>query len=230
MKQPLIKTDNVCNNSRQINLFFLICFFLLVVVFVSLSIPSKPCSSSDIELLENSYGKKNSATPKILVAYATRAGSTIDVAQAIGKKLAEDGLLVDVKPIKNISSLNGYQAVVLGSAIRRGAVLPEVTDFVKTNKDELKKITVACFIVCMILREDTEENRKKAASYLEPLRAELYFIDTGLFAGKLDYSRLNFIEVVIIKNFIGTPEGDMRDWQKINDWAGNLGPKLLRKN
>ncbi len=116
MKQPLLKTDNVCNNFRQIHLIFLICFFLLVVVFVSLSIPSKICSSSDIELLENSYGKKNSATPKILVAYATRAGSTAQIAQKIGQILAAQGAAVDVLPLKNVTDLNAYRAAVLGSA------------------------------------------------------------------------------------------------------------------
>ena len=42
-------------------------------------------------------------TPKILVAYATRAGSTAEVADAIGKKLAADGAMVDVKPRKKCS-------------------------------------------------------------------------------------------------------------------------------
>ena len=181
-----------------------------------------------MELPKTSYGTQNS-TFKILVVYATRAGSTIEVAQAIGKKLAAGGAAVDVKPVKNAANLKDYQAVILGSAIRRGAVLPEVTDFAKTNKEELKNIPVAGFIVCMILREDNEQNREKAASYIKPLQGELSFVDVGFFTGKLDYSRLNFIDAFIIKYFIGTPEGDLRDWQKINEWAENLGIKLKNK-
>ena len=71
----------------------------------------------------------------------------------------------------------------------------------------------------MILRENTEENRKKAASYLDPLRAEVTPVDTGMFAGKLDYSKLNFVDAFVVEHIIGTPEGDLRDWQKINNWA-----------
>jgi menaquinone-dependent protoporphyrinogen oxidase len=227
MKIPVQKFYNQRHESRIINLFSLLPVVVLLLILSS----ALPClGASEIEIAEKTYGAEKPTAPRILVAYATRAGSTIGVADAIGKKLAQSGAVVDIKPIKNIQSLNGYQAVVLGSAIRQGAVLPEVMDFTKIYKAELGKIPVASFIVCMILRENTEENRKKAASYLEPLRAEVTLVDAGMFAGKLDYSKLSSMEVFIIKHFIGTPEGDLRDWQKINDWAENLSPKLLRQN
>jgi menaquinone-dependent protoporphyrinogen oxidase len=199
---------------------------LILFLFTS----SNYCEASEIILIENSYGENKPMTPRILVAYATRAGSTAEVADAIGKKLAAGGAMVDIKPIKKVQSIDGYQGVVLGSAIRRGAVLPEVTDFIKTYKEELRKLPVACFIVCMILRENTEENRKKAASYLDPLSAEVNAVDTGMFAGKLDYSKLNFVDAFVVEHIIGTPEGDLRDWKQINDWAANLLPKLQNIN
>lgn len=212
-----------CRNNYLLPLLFLISFSAAV-----LTMPAAAHAAADLELPETSYGTQNSAF-KILVVYATRAGSTIEVAQAIGKKMAVGGAAVDVKPVKKAVNLKDYQAVILGSAIRRGAVLPELMDFAKTNKEELKNIPLAAFIVCMILREDNEQNRAKAASYIKPLQGELSFVDTGFFAGKLDYSRLNFTDAFIIKYFIGTPEGDLRDWQKINDWAENLGAKLKNK-
>lgn len=219
-----LRTDKISQKTRPA---LLICVFLLSLA-APVSLLPAPCHCADIELPEISYGKENPAGPKILVAYATRAGSTAEVAQAIGKKLAEDGAAVDVKPIKKIRGFSGYQAIVLGSAIRRGAVLPEMTNFIETNKSEVEKITVACFIVCMILRENNQENREKAASYLAPLRTEIAFVDIGLFAGKLDYSKLSPVDAFVVKNFIGTPEGDMRDWREINDWARNLGNKLRK--
>jgi menaquinone-dependent protoporphyrinogen oxidase len=197
--------------------------FLILFLFTS----SNYCAASEIELIENSYGENKPMTPKILVVYATRAGSTAEVADAIGEKLAAGGAMVDVKPIKKVQRIDAYQGVVLGSAIRRGAVLPEVTDFVKSHKDELGKIPVAYFIVCMILREDTKESRKKAASYLDSLRAEVNAVDIGMFAGKLDYSKLNFVDAFVVEHIIGTPEGDLRDWNQINTWAINLLPKLI---
>ena len=55
---------------------------------------------------------------KILVVYASRAGSTAGVAEAIGKTLAESGVQVDVLPMKDVTDLAPYRAVVAGSAIQ----------------------------------------------------------------------------------------------------------------
>lgn len=228
MNKPLSNKDSFykINNCH----FLLMALFFVFVSFsaASLTVPAAARAAKDMELPETSYGAQNS-TFKILVLYATRAGSTIGVSQAIGKRLAASGMVVDVKPVENVETVKEYHAVVLGSAIRRGAVLPELTDFVKNNKESLKNIPVACFIVCMILREDNEQNRAKAASYIKPLQDDLSFVDVGFFTGKLDYSQINFIDYIIIKYFIGTPEGDLRDWQKINDWAQNLGAKLKNR-
>jgi menaquinone-dependent protoporphyrinogen oxidase len=226
MKNDLSQKNTAIKNSRNSYLFPLL--FLISFSAALLIIPAAARAAADTELPEASYGTENAAF-KILVVYATRAGSTVEVAQAIGKKLAVGEAAVDVKSVKNAVSLKDYQAVVLGSAIRRGAVLPEFMDFVKNNKEELKNIPLACFIVCMILREDSEQNRAKAASYIEPLQNEISFVDKGFFAGKLDYSKLNFIDAFVVEHIIGTPEGDLRDWQKINDWAENLGAKLKIK-
>ena len=62
---------------------------------------------------------------RILVTYATRAGSTAEVAAACAETLAARGYAVDVKPVKEKTQLTGYSAVVLGSAIRMGDWLPE---------------------------------------------------------------------------------------------------------
>jgi menaquinone-dependent protoporphyrinogen oxidase len=222
--------DHIINNEHAAGqkkyLRGLLLFPLIIFLILFLFISSNYCEALEIKLIENSHGENKPIAPRILVAYATRAGSTAEVAEAIGKKLAQSGAVVDVKPIKKIQSIEGYQGVVLGSAIRRGAVLPELTDFVKAYKNELLKIPTAYFIVCMILREDTEENRKKANGYLDELRVEVTPVDVALFTGKLDYSKLDFIETIIIKYIIGTPEGDLRDWKQINDWAVNLPPKL----
>jgi menaquinone-dependent protoporphyrinogen oxidase len=222
--------DHIINNEHTAGqkklLKGLLLFSLIIFLILFLFISSNYCEALEIKLIENNYGENKPIAPRILVAYATRAGSTAEVADAIGKTLAQSGAVVDVKPIKKIQNIEGYQGVVLGSAIRRGAVLPELIDFVKAYKNELLKIPTAYFIVCMILREDTEENRKKANGYLDELRVEVTPVDVALFTGKLDYSKLDFIETIIIKYIIGTPEGDLRDWKQINDWAANLPPKL----
>jgi menaquinone-dependent protoporphyrinogen oxidase len=208
----------------------LLLFPLITLLILLLFTSSNYGEASEINLIENSYGENKPLAPRILVAYATRAGSTAEVADAIGKKLAAGGAMVDVKPVEKVQSINGYQSVVLGSAIRFGNLLPEMTDFVHTHKDELHKVPAAYFIVCFILRENTEENRKTANAYLDPLRAEVIPVNVGLFAGKMDYSKLSSWETFIIKYIVKAPEGDLRDWKQINDWAANLLPKLQNIN
>ena len=184
------------------------------------------CNDQTIKLMDTRYGENSTMTKKILVAYASRAGSTIEIADAIGKTFAAGGAVVDVKSVKDVKDVKIYQAVVLGSAIRKGQILPEVTSFVQANKTELQKLPVAYFIVGMTLRENTEEKRKIANAYLDPLRTMINPVDTGLFAGKMDYSSLDFISKVIVKYFVRVPEGDYRDWTVIKNWATHLLPKL----
>jgi len=200
MKQTFQKIYNHHHNSRQSYSLNLLLFLPIIILLLILLNVYNGFAASEIEIPENRYGEDKSISPKILVAYATRAGSTAGVADAIGKKLAQSGAVVDVKPLKNVQSLDGYQAVVLGSAIRAGKVLPEIIDFVKAHKGELHKLPVAYFVVGMTLREDTPEKRKTVDAYLNPLRAEITPVDVGLFAGKLDYSKLGFFEKFIVKN------------------------------
>ena len=87
---------------------------------------------------------------KILVAYATRAGSTTEAAQAIAEALRalySWGDTVDVLPVKAVNDLSPYRAVIAGSAIRMGHWLPEAVDFVTKNQAELAKVPVAFFLV-----------------------------------------------------------------------------------
>ena len=61
---------------------------------------------------------------RILVTYASRAGSTASIAEAIGKTLIEGGAQVDVIPMNEVKDLSAYRAVVAGSAIRGSKWLP----------------------------------------------------------------------------------------------------------
>ena len=158
---------------------------------------------------------------KVLVAYATKAGSTGEVAEAIGQALCAGGAAVEVKPVKEVSDVSGYAGVVVGSAIRMGQWLPEAVKFVETHQEALSQVPVAYFAVCMTLAEDTEENRRTVAAYLDKVREMVQPVDVGLFAGTMDYSKLSFVFRLVIKA-MKAPEGDFRNWDAIRDWATNL--------
>ena len=172
-----------------------------------------------IELQRSSCGGE--AMSRVLVTYATKAGSTGEVAEAIGQVLCEGGVAVDVKPVKEVGDVSGYGGVVVGSAIRMGRWLPEAINFVEAHTAALGSMPVAYFQVSGFLKEDTPENRQEAATYLGTVRALAAPVSEGLFAGKMDYSKLSFFDRTIAK-MVGSVEGDWRDWDAIRTWAGDL--------
>lgn len=160
---------------------------------------------------------------KILVAYASKAGSTSEVAQAIGETLRAQGANVDVLQIKHVKDVSAYQAVILGSAIRVGQWLPEAVNFVKTHQAELRQRPTAYFLVSGTLKENTPEVTEKVSAALTPVRALLEPTSMGLFAGKMDFSKLSFLDRTIAKA-VGSVEGDWRNWDAIRAWAAQALP------
>ncbi len=158
---------------------------------------------------------------KTLIAYASKAGSTQEVAIYMGQKLQDKGQEVDVLPVQNVTDITQYDSIILGSAIRVGKLLPEAMKFVENNQKELTKKSFGVFIVCMTLNEDTEDNRRIVSDYLNPLRAIVKPDSEGFFAGKIDFRRLKLLERLIVKA-MKVPEGDYRKWDQINAWNGNL--------
>ena len=162
---------------------------------------------------------------KILVAYASLLGSTSAVAEYVGQTLREMGDVVDVRHIDDVPDLSPYYAVVLGGAIRFQKPLPELENFVKTHLDALKKKPVACFVLSLTMRVDTEENRLQVFGWLAPLVNLLQPVDLGLFAGALRYGRLSpFLRIYL--RMTGKPQGDFRDWNVIRKWTLELREKF----
>ena len=170
---------------------------------------------------------------RILVAYASRTGSTAGVAEAIGKSLAESGAQVEVLPMKEVSDLAPYRAVVAGSAIRGRKWLPEAMQFVQTHQATLAQKPFAAFLVCMTLAMPAADKyRQGVAAWLEPVRALVKPVSEGLFAGALDIRRISSfgdrLKFRLSVVFGVWSEGDHRDWNAIRAWAESIRPLLLQ--
>jgi menaquinone-dependent protoporphyrinogen oxidase len=168
---------------------------------------------------------------RLLVAYASRAGSTRGVAEAIGKTLAECGEQVDVLRMQDVKNLAPYRAVVAGSAIQGRQWLPEAMQFMRTHRATLIQKPFAAFLVCMTLAmPNADKYRAHVADFLQPVRALARPVSEGIFAGALDISkipsfsdRLKFRLSVL---FGVWTEGDHRDWNAIRAWAESIHPLL----
>jgi menaquinone-dependent protoporphyrinogen oxidase len=170
---------------------------------------------------------------RILVTYASRTGSTRGVAEAIGKTLAEDGAQVDVLPMQGVEDLSPYRAVVAGSAIQGGQWLPEAMQFMQTHQAALALKPFAAFLVCMTLAMPSgDKYRPHVATWLDPVRALVKPVSTGLFAGALDISKVpsfgDRLKFRLSVMFGVWSEGDHRDWNAIRAWTNSIRPLLLQ--
>ena len=155
---------------------------------------------------------------KILVAYATRAGSTAEVAEEIGATLRANGATVDVRAIKSVRDVNGYDAAIIGSAIRMGSWLPEMVDFIKANQASLNAIPIALFTVHILNTGEDEASRAAQQAYLNPIRLLVKPTDDVFFSGKIALEPLSFVDRLMVK-MVNPPVGDYRDWDKIRAWS-----------
>ncbi len=162
---------------------------------------------------------------KIMVTYASKSGSTVDVAQTIGKSLADKGASVDVMPVKSVKSLDDYRAVIIGSGIRMGTWLPEAVEFVKANQAKLNHLPIVFFTVHLLNLDDSETSRTNRAAYTEPIRKIVTPKTEMFFAGRMDFSKLSMFELFISK-MLKAQEQDLRDWNKIRAWAESVYPTL----
>ena len=168
---------------------------------------------------------------KILVAYASQAGSTKSVAEAIGQTLAQSGAAVDVRPMKDVKDLEPYRAVVAGSAIHGGKWLPVAMQFMRSQRASLTHKPLAVFLVCITLAlPNADKYRPGVADWLAPVRAIARPVSEGCFAGALDFNKvpLSFNSLLLrVAVAIGAlPRGDYRDWDAVRAWASSLAVQL----
>ena len=91
---------------------------------------------------------------KILVAYVSMAGSTAEVARAVGEELARDGSQVDVLPLDQVQSLEGYNGVVVGAPLILGWHR-DALRFLRKHRKDFERIPLAVFAMGV----EPDENR-----------------------------------------------------------------------
>ena len=158
---------------------------------------------------------------KYLVTYATKLGSTTEIARVIGKTISQKGIMVDVTPIQNVTTISNYAKIIIGSAVRMGSWLPEAMNFVKKQQNHLKNIPTAIFTVHILNQGDDPESEKERLAYTIPIREIVAPKTEAFFPGKIDSAELSFLERLLFKA-VKSPSGDFRNWEEIQDWAKHL--------
>ncbi len=160
---------------------------------------------------------------KILVAYATTYGSSKEIAEAIAGTLGKSGLEVELQPARNVKSLAGFQAVVLGAPLYMFRWHRDAIQFLKRHEQILKQIPTAVFASGPF--HDKEDEWKEVHSEINKELAKFPWFTPALvevFGGKFDPTILRFpwSWVPAMKK---QPPVDIRDWDAIRAWAEKCG-------
>ena len=162
-----------------------------------------------------------------MITYATRTGSTKGISAFMGDTLFSLGEKVEIKPVQSVIDLSIYKAIIVGSAVQGSKLMPEVIDFISSNRNELSQKPFAIFLVCMTLAmKKGNEYSSFVSGWLDPVRIMVNPIREGLFSGILDISKIpsfrdrcKFRLSVLFRVW---EEGDHRDWDAIQLWTKNL--------
>ncbi len=188
---------------------------------------------------------------RILVTYATFAGSTVDVAQAVAEEIAKDGLEVDILPLGEVKDLGAYDGVVVGGPMILGWHRSAMS-FLKKHRDTFRRIPLAVFVTAMSLTRTGEtsvdgvpvyvdeglpkpperegrlnfrERYARLSNYVHPILRATYPVQPvsiGVFGGRLEYGRLKWWAVLFVMLIIQAQAGDCRNWTAIRSWAARL--------
>ena len=165
---------------------------------------------------------------KVLVAYATAAGSTVGVADWIAGALLTRGHEVAVRSVDEPIDIQSYDAFVVGSAVHDQAWLPVGTAFLATNRKALYGKPVWLFSVGLPgavrgpLRKWAEV---KEADVLAALLDHVEPIEHRLFSGVVTSGAFGWFGALVFR-LIGGRFGDFRDWAAIEKWTASIAEAL----
>jgi menaquinone-dependent protoporphyrinogen oxidase len=159
---------------------------------------------------------------KVLVTAASRHGSTQVIADAIGEALKAAGMEVAVEPPDEVLSVDGFDAVVLGSAVYMGRWL-----------EPAKRLAQRCASgfaarpVWLFSSGPMGEPPKPAEDPVDvaPMMELTHAREHRVFPGAIDRSTLGFAEKAIVAA-VRAPEGDFRPWDQIESWARSIARAL----
>ena len=159
----------------------------------------------------------------ILITYATKYGSTRQVADAIAATLDESGFSVVVAPAAAVRDLGSYDGVVLGTALYTGRPHADARRFLRRHHRALARLPVAVFAMgpLTMAEHDVEGAQKQLEQALAKV-SDVSPVSTAIFGGVVDPKKLRF-------PFNRMEASDARDWHVIEAWAREIGTLLSRQ-
>lgn len=167
----------------------------------------------------------------VIVVYASKYGSTKEIAEFIAEKLREHGMQTEARSVDAAPDPGDYDAVVVGSAVYMGHWMKEAAEFVRRDRTVLAGRPVWLFssgpleLESKTSPDDPELEPKEISEFRELIHPR----DHHVFFGAVDPERLGLQHRLIRKLPAGRallPEGDFRNWDDVETWAGGIAQAL----
>lgn len=157
---------------------------------------------------------------RVLAAYASKLGSTGEIAEAIAAELRAAGHDVDVRAVNDVRSLAGYEAVILGSALYAAHWQRDANRFVQRHLAALQQVPVWLFSSGPLDSRQALLNLPITPHAAE-ITAGLAIRDHRTFGGRL------LADAPVDPQVLAThPIGDFRNWDAIQAWGRELAEAL----
>ena len=167
-------------------------------------------------------------TLKVLVSAASAHGATTEIAEEIGAAfIRHGGFDVTILAPEQVRSVDGYDAVIIGSAVYLGHWLDPAKDLVHRYHEALTRRPVWLFSSGPVGKPTGRLARSMAKDPVDlpELRATAHPRGHQIFAGKLDRSTLNPPQRAALLLLRGL-NGDYRDWGGVRKWADGVASEL----
>lgn len=155
---------------------------------------------------------------KLLVTVASRHGSTAEIGKVVAEELRNAGLQVEEVAPEEVYSLDGYDGVVIGSAVYLTRWMDTARDFLRTYNSELRRLPLWAFSVGM---SGVAHGNVQDHSRVGPVLLTVDPRDHVTFPGRIDPAQLNLRERTVAR-LGGAVEGDYRDMDKVRSWAQGI--------
>ena len=162
----------------------------------------------------------------VLVAYASKYGSTQEIGELIGSEIRRQGLETDVLSVGEVDDVTGYDVLVLGSAVYMGRWLGSARHFVEEHADELAVRPTWLFSSGPI--GEPLRPRDGDAVQIDEIVAATHAKEHRVFPGKLDRSKLNCCEWALTYALRVRP-GDFRNDDAVSAWARKIASTVERQ-
>jgi menaquinone-dependent protoporphyrinogen oxidase len=162
---------------------------------------------------------------RALVTYASKNGSTAEIAAVIADELRDAGIDTDLIEAAYVDDVAPYTTVVLGSAVYMAHWRPEARHFAKRYRKRLAERTVWLFSSGPVGDVDTEDERWSVPKFVRRLVGQIGVREHVVFGGRVPLEPSNFIERSMLEK---TPEAlrDLRDWDEIREWARKVAAPM----